>query len=87
MNWEIVELLELHEASIFFETVFSCHAIIKVLDAGDNDVRLLFNERVATGKHKTAFSYGSLKAGAYKIKLILNTPKSIEIESKTLNIN
>lgn len=86
MNIEVAEVVETHEANIVFETLCSCHAVIKVFDENEYEVRLLLNETISTGKHQTIFNYGNLKTGSYKIKLILNTPQLIEIESIILNI-
>lgn len=57
---------------------------LKILNEQEQEIRMLLNEEMTAGKHVTEFRHGFLSGGKYCIRLIIQTPKLIDINS--LNI-
>lgn len=79
-----VEINATREASIHFYLHKKSEVVLRIMNAEDKEVRLLINETMPQGNHKTFFSFGNLKPNDYVVRLIINNKDSIDIE--TLNI-
>ncbi len=82
---KIIRVDDLRQAFIQFNTHYTCDVMLKVMSEEDKEVRMLLNEELTEGSHSVAFSFGTL-SGTFNIRLVINTPDSIDIETETINI-
>jgi len=73
------------KAIIEFNTLNNCKAMIKIMN-NEEEVRLLMNEAIDTGKHTVVFDFSSLPKAIYTIKLIAETETSIDKETILIHI-
>lgn len=59
---------------------------LKILNEQEQEIRMLLNEEMAAGKHAAEFRHGFLSEGRYCIRLIIQTPKLIDINSLNIAI-
>ena len=62
-------------------------AKVKLRISNDQEeVRLLLNEAMHSGKHEVTFHFGELHAGNYAARLIVNTNNAIDITTTNIHI-
>ena len=71
---------------ISFVVDYPAHVLLRLLNSVDEEVKVLIDEKLRQGEYVMTFEFDHLQPASYKIRLIIETDKAIDKETKIIQL-